>query len=225
MDSTGALLSDVSLFSNNRYSGYDLWVNGTYADYGVSWAGYNSDGQSVEAFVGQTYDFDTDNEPDPNSGYYDGASDIVGRVGFNPINWLNVMNRFRIGKKDWGLRHLETDIRIGSKNYITFGYIWAVQFSGASDVYASSASVSEGMIGGVVYLTDRLVLRANGLYNFTYGRPQRYNAGLYYEHPCWTVGLAYNVDNAIKVYSQTNENLNFNGVSSLRLNFKIKMGN
>jgi LPS-assembly protein len=221
MDSTGALLSDVSLFSNNRYSGYDLWVNGTYADYGISWTGYNSDGRSAEVFVGQTYDFNTDGEPtDKNSGYHDGASDIVGRVGLNPTGWLNMTNRFRFGKQNWDLRHLETDVKVGERNFITFGYIWSTKFfNGVRDI-----DISEGTVGGAMYLTDRLVLRANGIYNFTDGMWQYYNSGIYYEHPCWQIGLVYKVDNAVKVYSQSNENLNFNGVTSLKLNVKIKMG-
>jgi len=78
------------------------------------------------------------------------------------------------------------------------------------------------VVGGVVYLTDRLVLRANGVYNFTYDRWQRYSAGLYYEHPCWTVGAAYYVDNAVK-YTGGGE-MDFTGAKSWKFNYKIKLG-
>jgi LPS-assembly protein len=221
MDSTGALLSDLSLFQNNRYSGYDLWVNGTYVDYGLSWSGYNSDGQSAEVFVGQTYDFDTDKEPDPDSGYHRGASDVVGRIGFSPNDWLGLTNRFRLAKETLGIRHLETDVKIGNKNYITFGYIWAVQFSEANGTYARNENISEGMIGAGFGLTDRLRAAINGIYNFTDKRPQRYDAGLYYEHPCYTLGLVYRADNAVKDGA---DELNFHGAKSLRLKFAIKIG-
>ncbi|MDR1071520.1 MAG: LPS assembly protein LptD [Rickettsiales bacterium] len=223
MDSTGALLSDASLFVNNRYSGYDLWVNGTYADYGASWTGYDSGGRSAEVFVGQTYDFDTASEPDINSGYRKGASDIVGRIAVNPVSWLGVTNRFRFGRGAWDMRHLETDLRIGGRSYVSMGYIWAVQFSQANDAYIRDADVSEAMLGAGVYLTGRLVLRANGVYSFTNRIAQRYNAGLYYEHPCYTIGLVYNVDNARKTYISNSE-YDFRGVTSMKVKFSIKMG-
>ncbi|MDR2269051.1 MAG: LPS assembly protein LptD [Rickettsiales bacterium] len=223
LDSTGALLSDMSLFANNRYSGYDMWVNGTYADYGVLWTGYNSEGRGTEVFIGQTYDFDVDAESDINSGYHKGASDVVGRVGFNLTEWLNVMNRFRVGKSDWSLRHLETDVRIGGRNYISIGYIWTVQLLAANDAYVDDIDISEVVIGTGLHLTDRLVFKAGGIYNFTNGIAQRYSAGFYYEHPCYTLGFAYDVDNALK-RAGANGELDFYGVSTLKFKFSIKMG-
>jgi LPS-assembly protein len=223
MDSTGALLSDASLFVNNRYSGYDLWVNGTYADYGVSWTGYNSAGQSAEVFMGQTFDFNTASDPDPNSGYHRGASDVVGRIGVNPTEWLNVTNRFRLSNENWGLRHLETDVKFGGRNFVSAGYIWAVQFSKENDAYTQDTDVSEASLGAGFYLTGRLALRASGVYNFTNRMVQRYNSGIYYEHPCYNLGLVYSVDNAQKTY-QANSEYNFRGATSLKLKFSIKMG-
>jgi LPS-assembly protein len=222
MDSTGALLSDASLFVNNRYSGYDMWVNGTYSDYGVSWAGYNATGQSYDLFIGQTYDFNTNDQPDINSGYHDGASDVVGRIAVSPIEWMNLTNRLRFDKDNLYLRHLESDVRLGNRNYVSFGYIWAVQFSEMNDVYIRNDDVSEGTFGAGLYFSDRLSLRGNDIYNFTSKVHQRYNVGLYYEHPCYTFGLVYNVDNAVSDID--NENLEYSGVKSLKFKFSIKMG-
>jgi LPS-assembly protein len=197
-------------------------VNGTYADYGVSWTGYNSSGQSADFFIGQTFDFNTANELDVNSGYHHGASDIVGRAGISPVKWLNITNRFRLSREDWGLRHLETDVKIGGKNFVSVGYIWAVQFLQANNAYVRDADISEASLGFGTHLTNRLALRASGIYNFTNSVAQRYNAGLYYEHPCYNVGLVYSVDNALKTYK--NSEYNFKGARSLKLKFSIKMG-
>ena len=221
-DSTGALLSDASLFVNNRYSGYDMWVNGTYADYGISLVGYNSNGQSVEFFVGQTYDFDTDADPDINSGYHNGPSDIVGRIGITPLPWLNMTNRFRLDNETTDLRHLESDVRLGKRNYISFGYIWAVQFSEVNEVYVRDKDMSEGTIGAGVYLTNRLSLRTKGIYNFTNTVMQSYNGGIYYDHPCYTLALIYNVDNSVRILN--NSELDYLGSKTLTFTFTIKMG-
>ncbi|MDR1826251.1 MAG: LPS assembly protein LptD [Rickettsiales bacterium] len=225
LDSRGAILSDASLFSNNRYSGYDEWVNGTYADYGIMWTGYDEAGRGAEIFIGQTYDFDTDSGPDPNSGYNTlgrGASDMVGRVGLDPLNGLSITSRSRFGKERADLRHVETDVRVGGKNYVSVGYIWAVQFLD-NDYTRGGDDISEGTVGAGVYLTGRMAVRGWGVYNFKEQTPQRYNAGVYYEHPCYTLGFIYSVDNASKIYDADKE-LSFRGSQSFKLKFSIKMG-
>ena len=93
-DSAGALLSDATLFSDNRFSGLDLWENGTYADYGVRYAAFNQDGHMFELFIGQTYDFNDRADTDPRSGFHNGASDYVGRLEYNNMKWLDLSTRF-----------------------------------------------------------------------------------------------------------------------------------
>ena len=71
-------------------------------------------------------------------------------------------------------------------------------------------------------MTNRLLLKSVGIYNLTHNRAQRYNAGLHYEHPCWSIGVVYSVNNARKTYA--NSDLDFRGSTSVKLNFAIKMG-
>jgi LPS-assembly protein len=210
------------LFINNRYSGYDLWVDGTYADYGVSWMGYNMYGQNIEVFLGQTYDFNDRSITDPNSGFHNGASDVVGRVTYNPRDWVGITNRFRLGRDGMDLRHNETNLTIGRKNFITVGYIWAAQFTEMNEVFARSNDISEGVFGLGTHLTNRLQFKGNMVYNFTDGVHQRYNVGLYYEHPCWSLHLVYTENNARRTFE--NDDLNFRGIRAVRLNFAIKVG-
>ncbi|MDR2770321.1 MAG: LPS assembly protein LptD [Rickettsiales bacterium] len=224
LDSTGSLLSDVSLFSSSRYAGYDLWANGAYADYGVSWTWADADGRSAGAFIGQTYDMGADSEPDVNSGYRNGASDYVGRLSADPYGWLSVLGRFRLSRDDLDVRHVETDVRVGGRNYVSAGYIWTVQFEAADDAFLEAGKVSELTAGGGAHFTDRLSLRGSGNYNMEAGLFQKYNAGVYYEHPCWELALLYNVDNSVKIAGGSNPDMDFRGVSSWKLNFKIKMG-
>lgn len=195
-DSAGAFLSDTTLFSDNRFSGYDLWENGTFADYGLRWATFNNSGQMFEVFLGQSYDFTERSDTDPNSGFHDGASDYVGRIEFNNNSWINVSSRFRVDRSDLSLRHSETTANIGtSKNFINIGHIWSQQFV---DVFTIDNEINEMVSGFGVQLTDRWSARFNAIYNLTYGEFQRHTGGLFYTHPCYYVSVEYRRDNAIK---------------------------
>ena len=194
-DSAGALLSDVTLFSNNRFSGYDLWENGTFADYGARWAIYSDSGQSGEIFFGQSYDFTQRAETDPNSGFHKGASDYVGRIGVNTGGLFNLTSRFRLDRDSLTLRHIETDTRFGTgRNYIYIGHIWSEQL----DELFLGQDVNEISGGLGIQLTDRLSLNFNAIYNNTYGQFQRHSGGLYYKHPCYFLSLTYRKDYYIR---------------------------
>jgi LPS-assembly protein len=212
-DSAGALLSDASLFSTNRYSGYDLWQSGTYADYGASWAAFDRMGRTAEVFFGQTYDFSEPIAIDPNSGYHDGASDYVGRLYLNTGKWFSMTNRFRFGKENIKLRHLESTARIGSRNYLEFGYIWAAQFL---DAVTLDKSISEAVLGGGIHITERFHVKVHAIYNVIDKHIQRMIGGLYYDHPCYTIAFEYLKDNAVKE--------DYVGRTTFNLKFGIKLG-
>ncbi len=195
-DSAGALLSDATLFSDNRFSGLDLWENGTYADYGVRYAAFNPDGHTFELFLGQTYDFRDRATTDPNSGFRNGASDYVGRLEYNNMKWIDLATRFRLAQDDLSMRHIETTAIIGtSRNYIDIGHIWSQQFI---DAYTMGDDINELMAGIGIQLTDRWSVRFNAIYNMTYGEFQRHTGGIFYTHPCYYLSVEYRRDNAVK---------------------------
>ncbi len=195
-DSAGALLSDATLFSNNRFSGLDLWENGTFADYGMRWAAFDSDGRTIETFFGQTYDFTKREDTDPNSGFHNGRSDYVGRIGYNNLEWLNTYTRFRFSKRDFDLRHIETNAVVGtSRNYMNVGHIWSQQFD---DALTQTESIHE-IAGGIgLAITDRWSVRWNAIYNVTNDHFQQHSGAIYYEHPCYYLSFGYRRDGTIK---------------------------
>ena len=195
-DSAGALLSDATLFSNNRFAGLDLWENGTFADYGLRWAAFNSNGKSVEAFLGQTYDFTKQESTDNNSGFHNGQSDYVGRISYNNMKWFNIYSRFRLSQENFGLRHIETNFVIGTpRNFFNMGHIWSKQFA---DVQVAAESIHE-FAGGIGFaITNRWSVRWNAIYNMTDERFQQHTGAIYYEHPCYYLSAGYKRDNAFK---------------------------
>ena len=195
-DSAGTFLSDTTLFSDNRFSGLDLWENGTYADYGMRYSAFNQSGQMIEVFLGQTYDFSERADTDPNSGFHNGASDFVGRIEYDNSKWIDLATRFRLSREDLSPRHVETSATIGtSRNFINIGHIWSQQFI---DSHTQDDSINELMAGIGIQLTDRWSLRFNALYNMTNGQFQRHGGGIFYTHPCYYLSVEYRRDNAVK---------------------------
>jgi len=196
-DSAGAFLSDATLFADKRFAGYDLWENGTFADYGMRWAAFdNTDGKTVEMFLGQTYDFRNRANTDPNSGFHSGASDYVGRIGYNNMKWLDLSSRFRLNRSDLALRHMETTGRIGtSGTYLSLGHIWSQRFI---DTQTMGDDTNEATIGAGIKLSTRWSLQWNGIYNMTERAFHSHSGGVFYTHPCYYMSLQYRRDNSIK---------------------------
>ena len=195
-DSVGTILTDATLFSDNRFSGLDLWENGTFADYGVRWAAFNQDGHTFEIFVGQSYDFTDKPDIDLNSGFHNGLSDFVGRIGYNNTEWLNIATRFRLNQDNLSLRHMETSAQIGnSRNFLNVGHIWSQHLS--VDL-TENTDINEAIIGAGIQLSDRWSMRWSAIYNMEIGQFQRHTGGFFYTHPCYYLSVEYRRDNAIK---------------------------
>jgi LPS-assembly protein len=195
-DSSGALLSDATLFSNNRFAGLDLWENGTFADYGLRWSAFDGANHNIEVFLGQTYDFTDRPDTDPNSGFHNGASDYVGRLVYENQRWLNIGTRFRLSQDTMSLRHMETAASLGTgRNHLVLGHIWAAQFI---DVGTLGDDIQELTAGVNFYLTGRFGFKFNAIYNMTDERFQRHSGGIFYDHPCYFLSLEYRRDNTQK---------------------------
>jgi len=219
IDSSGSVLSDATLFANNRLAGYDLWVNGDYIDYGIGWSAFSSGGISVSGFAGQTYDFSNTRELDPNSGFHNGGSDLVGRLSAEYQDWFRINNRARFSNSTMALRHIESMARIGRTNFVEAGYIMAVQLE--EDAATINRRNNEIAGGFGIGLTERWKVRSRTTYNITDDRIQRQNVGLYYEHPCYMIGFEYVRDGAVRINPELNEK--YVGSTTFKLAFSLKL--
>lgn len=195
-DSAGAVLTDSTLFSSNRFAGYDMWENGTYSDYGVRWYAFNNQGKNVEVFLGQSYDFTDKEFVDLNSGFNNGLSDYVGRISYNNSKWLRLSSRFRLNQETLNLRHMETNANIGKNGtYLNIGHIWSENLN---ETLTGTEDVHEAVIGAGIKLSDRWSVRWNGIFNVGNEELQYHTGGVYYNHPCYYISAQYRRDNARK---------------------------
>lgn len=195
-DSAGTILTDSTLFSENRFSGLDIWENGTYSDYGIRWAAFNNQGKNIEIFLGQSYDFTDKDSINPNSGFRNGFSDYVGRIEYTNSDWLQFASRFRINEQDLALRHIETSGYIGKNgNYVTIGHIWSENLD---DYVLGIPDVNEAVVGAGLKLSSRWSVLWNGTFDMHSGDFMRHSGGVFYNHPCYYVSAEYRRDNAKK---------------------------
>jgi len=194
-DSAGRFLSDTILFSDNRYAGLDVWENGNFVDYGVRWAAYNPK-HDVEVFLGQTYDFNRDDETLDDSGFHTGASDYVGRLSYKYSDLFNIASRMRVGKQKASLKHMENIARIGKGGYyLNMGHIWNSEQ--IDETYTEKKT--DELVGGLgMQFTQRWGIQFNSTYNVEEDAFQRHSGGIFYTHPCYHLSLEYRRDNAIK---------------------------
>lgn len=197
-DSAGRFLSDLTLFSNNRYAGYDVWANGNFADYGVQWFGFNKN-HNIEVFAGQTYDIKRHNQDKTDfyeNGFRNGLSDYVGSISYYNQN-IQLSSRFRLDKQDASLRHIENSISLRRKrSFLSLDHIWD---SSPIDIYSKKDADTNELRGGIgLQFTDRLSIRENVIYNMYERVVQQHSGGIYYNHPCYYLSLEYKRDNAVR---------------------------
>ena len=194
-DSAARFLSDTTLFSDNRYAGFDLWENGNFVDYGARWAAFNNN-NNIEVFLGQTYDFTTSDDDFNDNGFRNGFSDYVGRISY-ARKYFQIASRFRFDREDMSLNHMENSVYLGTNgNYISVGHIWDTQ---PIDIYSlNEQETHELTAGGGLRLTKRISINESLVYNVYEHLVQRHSGGISYEHPCFYFSLQYRRDNAIK---------------------------
>ena len=194
-DSAGRFLSDTTLFSDNRFAGYDVWENGNFVDYGARWAAFDAK-NNIEVFLGQTYDITKSDDDFYDNGFRNGASDYVGRVSYSR-DYFQLLSRFRFDKESMDLNHMENSLYLGkNNNYLTLGHIWDTQ---PIDIYQlSDQDTHELTAGAGLQITNRIHIKGSAIYNIYEHMIQRHNGGIYYEHPCYYLSLGYQRDNATR---------------------------
>lgn len=193
-DSVGRFLADTTLFSDNRFSGLDVWENGDFVDYGVRWAAFNKK-HNIDVFVGQTYDIHTQNRYSDfyENGFRNGFSDYVGRISYSRPG-INISSRFRVDRELNKLNHSENSVFLYKNGYsLSLGHIW--DSSPISGNYVDDTH--EARISAGIPITKRLRITGSIIYNIYEHAIQRRAGGIFYEHPCYFLSLEAHRDNAV----------------------------
>ncbi len=123
-DSQGIEFDDTSLFTMDRFPGYDRVDSGQRVDYALSGGIYGDHGGSTRFLIGQSYRLQQNGPFLPGSGLNTQRSDVVGRIAVSPQPYLDLVYRFRLDSKDLASKRQEIDAIGGPRSLrVTVGYI------------------------------------------------------------------------------------------------------
>lgn len=123
-DSMDLEFSDANLFAFNRYPGIDRFEGGTRVNYALH-ASWDMNGKTLDGLIGESYQFHKDDTFPVGSGLDSNASDIVARVTFTPVNWLDMTYRTRLDHTTFGTHMADGVVSFGVPLFrITTGYTY-----------------------------------------------------------------------------------------------------
>ena len=112
-DSKDLEFDDTNLFAASRFTGVDRVDGGQRFIYGVNWGLYGDQGGAIEAFLGQSYQLQSNTGFAVGSGLHDQTSDLVGRVRVSPGPYLDLLYRFRLDHDDLKAKRNEVKVSAG----------------------------------------------------------------------------------------------------------------
>ena len=123
-DSLDLEFTDANLFGFNRFPGIDRLEGGTRVNAAMQGTWYLG-GTTFDAFIGQSYQTETNPLMPLTSGLRDTVSDIVVRASFAPTPWLNLTYRTRLDKKSGATRMADALVSVGGPLLqVNAGYLY-----------------------------------------------------------------------------------------------------
>lgn len=132
-DSLDVELDDTNIFDPNRFTGLDRVEGGSRVYYGLRAGIYGDGGGITSIFLGQSFRFRENDEFSEGSGLNDELSDIVGNVRLAPVDWVDILYRFRLNTSIEPQRH-DVIARVGTERLnLSAEYVFIEQASRTSE--------------------------------------------------------------------------------------------
>ncbi len=183
---------DTSLFSTNRFAGWDRIETGPRVAYGLEWSAFSADGQAANALIGQGYRLTEDSGIPRGTGFDEDFSDYVGRVSYSPADLVNASYRFRLDKDSLQSRYSAATLSLGRRALAVSASYVQLESEATGSAFADQEQLSLGLSSA---LTRYWAVR--GSTNFTMAdetEPLSSALALLYEDDCLIVETNYSVD-------------------------------
>jgi LPS-assembly protein len=132
-DSLDYEFTDTTLFSLNRYNGYDRYDGGVRLNFGLRGEWDFAGGQKIEGLIGASYQQHLDGNLVPQFQPYNGfdlgahLSDIVGRASFTPDSWFDITARARVDHRNGDIHFADVIASTGHPIFtLGGGFIYSV---------------------------------------------------------------------------------------------------
>ncbi len=199
-DSTAFEFDESTLFSINRFPGFDLYEGGGRLNL-AGRATINLDGgRSASVLLGRAYHTEVQPLFSPTSGLRNTASDWITYVSVQPLPNLVVFNRSRLDRSNWSIQRNETGVNAsfgpvsGSfrYDYNTSGLTYITTGVAPNLVYRSVVGRVEDMsVNGTLALTRNIGLEVNASRDMRTRVYPLAQIGVFYQDDCIRIDALY----------------------------------
>lgn len=185
-DSRAFELDDTNVLLADRFAGLDRKDTGSRVSYGAQWSGYAPSGGYINAFLGQSFQLEHDDNDEfrTGTGIDDDLTDLVGRLQFRPISGLNLNYRFRYDVADKVFQRHEARASYGNPYFSVSG---SYAFIAADGVEFGDREQLSGYASA--NLSDYWSINARSSYDVENARLLSFGGGLRYLDECFDLSL------------------------------------
>jgi LPS-assembly protein len=196
-DSLDIGFDESNLFDPNRFVGLDRVDTGQRISYGLKWGVYGDGGASGSILLGQSLQFNGNDDVDQASGVDGHLSDIVGALDVTPGDYLDLSYRFAFDPESVELKRNEVNLQTG-----TSGVIPSIRASLTYSFLSSDADPNNTIgdreeVRGM--LSSQLATHWSGYlygrYDIESDRSVYFGGGVTYEDECFIIGPSLGFDN------------------------------
>ena len=179
-----------NLFSDDRFSGYDIFESGTRVNYGLNFVQNYDNNQNVSFFIGQNFNIDV---PDDiyleNSGLKNssGASDIVANLSYSPSPFLRLQYKTRMNNTDFKINRNDVNLYVGSRALnLTVNYVYLRNMYIEDELSVRKDEINTYLSS---QLTNKWRVFVGNRYDLYQNRDINILGGIVYENDCFKFAL------------------------------------
>ncbi len=201
-DSIAVALDGASLFSANRFSGFDRWEGGLRANVGGRISGQWGKSGTVSLLAGQVFRSRVNTDFALDSGLRNKTSDYVSTFSISPSSVLNLRSHARFDKNDFNVSRIETDATInlqknqlGPLSKVLHGFSASVGYLNFDDAIISGRPTEEIRGSASIGLTRHWSVSGSATRDLALKRATGINLGLTYKDDCSSLEITYRNNN------------------------------
>ncbi len=201
-DSIAVEFDGTSLFSTNRFSGFDRWEGGLRANVGGRISGRWGENGEVSLLAGQVFRSRVNTDFSLASGLRGKTSDYVSTFSISPGQSLKFRAHARFDKDNFSVQRIETDLslrlkkeQLGPLGSVLHSLNASVGYLNFDDTIASGRPTEEIRGRATLGLTKHWSIMGSATRDLAAKRATGINLGLIYKDDCSSLEITYRNNN------------------------------
>ncbi len=186
-DSRAFELDDTNILLGDRFAGLDRLDTGSRVSYGAQWSAYLPESAYINAFLGQSFQFEHDDNDEfrTGTGIDDDLTDMVGRLQLKPGGGVDLSYRFRFDLEDAAFQRHEARASYRSDSFVLSTSYAFINADGVEFDDREQASIYAGFD-----LSDYWSVNARSTYDLAANNLRSVGVGVSYLDECFEMALS-----------------------------------